>query len=109
MNKLTVVAISCFLISGCSVKSHFMQSDSQIYKASDYKAVRVYALEKPSFKYIVLGSVTADTAGDGDAAIEVLREQAAEMGANAVIRARLTKVASYASRTGITGIAVRAQ
>jgi len=69
--------------------------------------VKVFSEEKIPFKYEVIGSVAVDALGGGDEAKRALQERAGQIGANAVIDVRLTKINSFTVRSGASGTAVR--
>lgn len=68
---------------------------------------RIYAGDAPDGGYDVIGAMTVDVGGDGEAALAELRAQASAAGADAVVHVRLTQFAGASSRTGLTGVAVR--
>jgi hypothetical protein len=54
----------------------------------------------------VLGSIAVDVPGDSKSTVEAAKAKAASIGANAIIMAKLTVLASSASRVGLSGVAV---
>ena len=94
-------------ISGCTIATNYVQEGAKVYPPTSPDSVQIYVADTLSVKYDVIGSVVADTDGDGDDAAKALREEAAKMGANAVIKTRFAKFTSYGQRTALTGIAVR--
>ena len=57
--------------------------------------------------YEVIGSIAIDTPGNGEKAKKCLKEYAAKIGANAILDVKLTKISTVASRTGLSGVAIR--
>ena len=79
------------LITGCTT-STAMRTSGQSYPATDPAKVRVFLSEKPADKYIEIGKVTVDkygvigiVAASGDKINQLLREQAAKIGGDAII------------------------
>jgi hypothetical protein len=95
------------LFSGCTIATHYLQSDSKNYPEVPPEQVKVFSEEKIPFKYEVIGSVAVDALGGGDEAKRALQERAGQIGANAVIDVRLTKINSFTVRSGASGTAVR--
>jgi hypothetical protein len=104
---LMLAMASMMTFSGCAISTHYVQDGAKAYPPTSPDSVRIFAAEALIGKYDVIGSVAADCVGDGDDAAKLLREEAAKIGANAVIKTRLMKFNSLTSRTGIAGIAVR--
>lgn len=109
MNKILILLLGSLLFSGCSIATYYLQEGAKEKKPIDPKNVRIYSATALKSKYEVLGSIAVDKMGDGDSALELLREKAASIGANAVIDARLVKLNTTANRTGISGVAVYVQ
>jgi hypothetical protein len=106
-NLMLVVGLAVAALSGCTISTHYVQDGAKVYAPTSPESVQIYVADTLSVKYDVIGSVVADAPGNGDDAAKALREEAAKMGANAVIKARLVKFTSYAARTALTGVAVR--
>jgi hypothetical protein len=102
---LAVASMAAF--SGCTIATHYVQEGAKLYPPTSPDSVEIYVADTLGVKYEVIGTVLADTDGNGDDAAKELREEAAKMGANAVIKARLVKFTSMGQRAGLTGIAVR--
>lgn len=106
MKKLGLIfTLFLMILTGCYY-AYYPQTGSASYKATYPEEIRVYS-GAPDQDYMVMGSVAVDVIGDADAAVKHLKKKAAEMGADAIINAKLTKVNSSASRTGISGVAVK--
>ncbi len=113
---LLLLAVLLGVLNGCAVATFYPQDGAKTYPPTDPRQVRVYAGSlddrgtsgiSPPPHYEVIGSIAVDKPGDGTDALLLLREKAAQVGANAVIEARLTKATSFQHRTGISGVAVR--
>lgn len=104
-----ILLFSLLLLTGCAFSTHYLQDGAKTYPAEVASNVRVYAADRLDTKYTVIGSIAVDKLGDGNDAVEYLREEAGKLGANAVIGVRLTKLNSSAKRTGISGVAVRTE
>jgi hypothetical protein len=101
------VALAFF--AGCElpiVHVHAINAGAQL-KAVPEKQVKLYAGEPPRPPAVVLGSVALDVIGDGDDAAAEARRVFGELGADAIIHVRLTKLTGYVLRTGLSGLAVR--
>jgi len=108
MKKHLLLSVLLIVSSGCSTAAFFYQSDApQGRNSVDPESVKIYAENIPDFKYIVLGSIAVDSAGNADSAAKLLKEKASKIGANAVIGTRATSLSSFASsRSGLSGVAV---
>jgi hypothetical protein len=109
MNSISKILffIVAFGLSACAISTHYIQDGARAFPPTDPKTVKIYAADTVPQKYEVIGSVAVDNVGDAESAKKSLQLEASKMGANAVIRTRLSKINSYASRTGLQGIAVR--
>lgn len=93
-------------------------SNGQSYSPSDAASVSIY-VEKPSFKYAIVGVVEArgmgftNEARDQELAIQALKREAASMGANGVIISDSKQEIADISKNGtsterrIKGLAIR--
>jgi len=105
--NLTLIALA-LIATGCAISTHYLQDGAKTFPPTDPNAVKIYAAETLGEKYDVIGSVAVHSGGgDGDHAAKLLREEAAKLGATAVIKTRLTKASSYDNGTGLSGVAVR--
>lgn len=109
MRKIFFLLPAVVTLSGCAVQTH--QFDTGISGPPAPVApnsVKVYSGPAPAGStFQVLGSVAVDVMGDGSSASAALKEEAGKMGANAVVDTRLTKINSFAQRTGLSGTAIR--
>lgn len=91
---------------GCSHSSHFVQDGSQIYPETDPSAIEIFAGDVDR-DYVVIGTVASDVGGDGSKASKRAKLEASKMGADAIIFIKLTKINSFAQRTGLSGVAIK--
>jgi hypothetical protein len=109
MKKIILAVPLLALFSGCAIQTHYYQTGvsgpAGKIAPSD---VKIYSGRVPAgTSFLVLGSVAVDVQGEGDAALSTMKEEAAKMGADAVIDVKLTKINSIAQRTGLSGTAIR--
>ncbi len=107
MRKLLIITAMAFLTSACSITTHYVQTGAQVYPATNPSSIKVYANKKVYKNYTVIGSVASHTPGDGNKATAALKEEAAKIGANAIIAFKLDKINSVANVTEASGTAVR--
>jgi uncharacterized protein YbjQ (UPF0145 family) len=105
MKIITIVLISVFLFAGCSYTTHYVQSGSRVYEHTRAESIKIYAGE-PDKEYIVIGSVASDVPGNPKKAADELKEEAAELGADAIIHVELNYITTQ-QRTGMSGVAVK--
>ena len=84
----------------------YPQTGSEKYAETIPESIKIYSGDIDQ-NYAIIGSVTADVIGDGDAVVKHLKKKAAELGADAIIKVELNKISSETSRTGISGIAIK--
>lgn len=108
MRKIVLVFPVLLSLTGCAIQAHQFQTGVGAHPAPVAPAsVKIYSgAVPPGTSYQILGSVAVDAMGDADAAASTLKEEAGKMGANAVVDVRLTKLNSFAQRTGLSGTAV---
>ena len=104
---LLSVCLVC-LLSSCNIYTFYPDKVSQNYKATSPDEIKIYSgdIDRP---YTVIGSVAADALGDGQSVTKFLKKKAAKLGADAIIFTELTKINTFAVRTGISGVAVKFQ
>jgi hypothetical protein len=105
MKKISLFIAVAFMLSSCSVATHYIQDDASAKPAVQPETVKIYSGDL-SHDYDVIGSVAVDVVGTGKDAAQRLRIEAGKIGANAVIFVKLTKLSSPADRTGLSGVAV---
>ena len=106
MKKLV---ISLFLLSTMLTScyhSFYPQTGAMIYPETYPENIKIYYGDIDQ-EYIIIGSITADVVGDADAVVKYLKKKAAELGADAIIRAELNIISSETIRTGISGVAIK--
>lgn len=101
-----VLCVALLSLQACSMSGHYLQHGARLLQPVAPESVHLYAGDGPASNPYVLGGVAVDVNGDGADAAEAFREEAASLGANAVIRVRVTKINGFASRTGLSGVAV---
>lgn len=108
---LPVLFIVILVTSGCSSVAHLKTNDDSVHAAkTDPKTIKVYSTKEIGRPCRILGLVVANADASENAAksVDHLKEEAAELGANAIVDMRLE--ASYGMwESGIksTGITVR--
>ena len=104
MFKYYICVICCLLFVSCSNVSHIRTDDNlSVYKISDYNKVEVYSTSNIGKQYLVVGEVmaSADAGESSDRPVNLLKEEASKLGADAIINLRLSFSYGYWS-TGIT-------
>lgn len=102
---IALLFLVTFVFAGCTVHTHYSLTNRQLNRSNPYR-IKVYAGTPSGMKYTVLGLVAVDTPGKGEKAMDKLKNEASYLGANAIINVQLTKLNSFASRTGMSGVAV---
>ena len=105
--KRLILILSVALLTSCVIKTHYIQDDAQAYDKTDPGSIKIYTGDNTGQQYNVIGSVAVDAPGNGEKAIMELKNEAAKLGADAVINVKLTKLASFGDRTGASGVAVK--
>ncbi len=108
-NIILSLAVAILIVSGCAIKTHYIQSNKTPMESVSPEQVKVYVKAPEGRKYNVIGSVASYAAGAEDA-ISELKKEAGSIGANAIINLKLHKEMSYSEEnTGASGVAVRMQ
>lgn len=107
MKHWTIAVAIVFALQGCAIQTHYIQTGSQKLEKVKTSEVKLYVKAPEGQAYDVIGSVAVDQLGNAKDAQTAIKQEAAMIGANAVIDVKLTKLASFAQRTGISGVAVR--
>lgn len=106
MKKSLIIFLAVAMsMSSCSYYAYY-QTGITSTTTTDPAAIKIYSGDIEQ-EYFVLGSVGADVFGDGEAVVKYLKKKASELGADAIIHTRLTKVNSFSQRTGVSGVAVK--
>lgn len=97
-------------LSSCSV-AHLLTYDGDTrYLPTDFENIEVYSTDQIDKTYTVIGEVIANVESlddDADKTVEYLKKKASELGADAIIKVKLTKMYSTFGRTGISGIQIK--
>lgn len=92
------------LLNSCFY-AYYPQTGSKTYSPTLAENIEIYS-GVPEQEYVVMGSFAADVIGDADAAVNHLKKKAAELGADAIIKVRMTTNSSCGG-TGVSGVAVK--
>ncbi len=107
MKKLLFISIvSLFFCNACSFHTHYLQSNSTYFPATNPDKVEIYS-HAPDREFIVIGSVAVDVFGDDQSAEKKLKKEVAKIGGHAVINTQMTRMTTAGSRSGLSGVAVR--
>jgi hypothetical protein len=111
MLKSSLIVFICLLFVSCSNVAHLRTSDNiSAYKESDPDRIEVYSTANIGKQYFVIGEAmaSADAGENSEKPVDLLKEEAAKLGADAIINLRLSFSYGYWS-TGITatGTAVK--
>jgi len=107
MKKISIIIfVTSMILSSCSYYAYQYQTGSSSQSETTPESIKIYSGDIEQ-DYIIIGSVTADVMGDADAVVKYLKKKAAKLGADAIIKVDLTKINSFAQRTGISGVAVK--
>lgn len=91
--KLTGIALIT-VISGCSTVANYKTNDSLSIGKSNLPAdkIEVYSSDKTGKKYRILGGVvsSADAGTNASTSVDLLKKEAAKLGADAIIDLRLS-------------------
>lgn len=100
-----------FMFTSCSTVAYLNTSDNPTnYPPTNANDIKIYSTSKIDKDYIVIGQVIADAdAGqDADVSVNMLKNEAAKLGANAIVDLRLKIDDGYFSNAiKATGTAVR--
>lgn len=102
---LIIVMFGLVLFSGCTINSHYNLTGEKL-NYSDPLSIRVYSGIPPNLEYKVLGLVAVDVPGKSKKAMSTFKKEASLLGANAIVDVKLTKLNTFAARTGLSGVAV---
>jgi hypothetical protein len=94
MNFIKIIAclLANLLLASCSSVAFLPTNDqSEPYPPTNAKMVEVYSTKKVDAEYTVIGQViaSADAGSDAGKSVELLKKQAANLGADAVIELKL--------------------
>jgi hypothetical protein len=91
---------------GCAYSSHFLNEGAQTYSETNWQEVELFAGDIDR-DYEVIAAIASDAPGNSSKAEIKIKDEAAKIGADAVIFIKLTKMTSMTQRTGISGVAVK--
>jgi hypothetical protein len=107
-NRIGRLACLVLGLGACTpARMHVSQPGAASLPPVDPTWVRLYAAESPRPPRVIVGPMAVDGHGNALEAADVMRREAAAMGADAVIHVRLTKMHGFILSTGISGVAVR--
>ncbi|MBI2428727.1 MAG: heavy metal-binding domain-containing protein [Ignavibacteriales bacterium] len=92
MKKLFLLLIAGVFISGCSSTANLQTDDEQVkFEKTDAKNIKVYSTANVGTEYTIIGQVVADVDAGENAtkAVNKMKVEAAQLGADAVINFRL--------------------
>lgn len=106
MKRLYTYLILLLLAQSCSFSTHYLQTGANYYPPTRPELVKVYSndLKVP---YTVIGPVAASVNLNESKVLEKLKEEAASMGADAIIFTKLNEFTSFSPLTGLSGVAVK--
>lgn len=107
MKKLVLFLFILISLSSCTISTHFIEDGAKSYAPTQASNIKVYSSLNINKNYVVIGSIAADAVGNSEDALEALKEEAALIGADAVVDVKLTKISSGVDRTGLSGVAVK--
>lgn len=107
MNRKIFLSTILMIFLSCAIKTHYIQDGAKHYPPTKPQNVKLYSGDIINRQYEVIGCVAIDVPGNGDDAAIYLKEEAASIGADAVIFVKLAKISSYGSRTGLSGTAIK--
>jgi hypothetical protein len=104
--KLSALLFCAIVFASCSITTHYIQDGSNPFPASSPEKIKIYSGDVTQ-PYTVIGSVAVLSPGDGEKALDAFKDEAASIGADAVIWVKLEKLASNTQNTGLSGTAIR--
>lgn len=106
--RLSLLALLAVGLCACGQMSvGLVPTGAPRFPPLDPAEVKLYAGDGPAVPRAVIAPLAVDELGDGPAAADAIKREAASLGADAVVQVRLTKMHGFALRTGVSGIAVR--
>ena len=110
--KLTSLALFALTLTACSHTAHVRTDDSAMgdLPATNPDSVKVYPAQTPRGSYDILGVVMAsrDMGENSDDVLKLLREEAAKLGADAVVEANMTGATGFWQHGfNVEGLAVK--
>jgi hypothetical protein len=107
MKRLYTYLILLLIAQSCSFSTHYLQSGANYYPPTSPEMIKVYSGDI-KVSYTVIGPVAASVSlNDGTNLLEKLQEEAASMGADAIIFSKLNEFTSFSANTGLSGVAIK--
>lgn len=112
MKKCSALLLLVLLLAGCSTTARLRTEESRALQAQPTQAekIPVYAQSKIDREYSILGQViaSADAGEDAERPVEQLKDEAAELGADAIVDMRLEiEIGYWQNGIKATGTAVK--
>ena len=105
-NLLVLLAIFTLAITGCSYYAYYPNPGVEVPTQTNPQDVEIFSGDIDQ-EYVIIGAIAVDVMGEGEKLNDYLKDKAAEVGADAVIKVELTKMSSEYQRTGLSGVAVK--
>ena len=105
-NLLVLFAVIILALTGCSYYAYFPNPGVEAPTQTNPQDVKIYSGDIDQ-EYVIIGAIAVDVTGEGEKLDVYLKDKAAELGADAVIKVELTKMSSEYHRTGLSGVAVK--
>lgn len=100
MNKIFVLFIP-FLLAACAYSTYYVNPSREVYPPLTTNDVAISAQKRISTPHKEIGRVAVIEWGDGDAALEKLREMAAKIGGNLIIDLKVEKTFGGVAASGL--------
>ena len=106
--KILILLFCLPLIQACSTSAKLKTDDNaQKFEAKDSSKIKVYSAREIGRPYTVIGAVVASRDGAAEESVKILKKQASELGADAIVDLRLEIDYGYMdAATKATGTAV---
>ena len=104
--KINILLILVAMLSSCTLVTSYKQTNAKEYTPTDAKKVMVYSGIPNNIKFEPLAAVSVNAISEKKA-MSVLKEEAADLGADAVIDAKVYVMSSDDRRCGISGVVVK--
>ncbi len=113
MKKLLLLAITFMVFStGCATMARWKAADNETtnFSPTNAKDVLVYSTDEIDRPYLIIGPVVAaaDAGEDAEIVVNMLKDEAAKLGADAIVKLELNPTMGYwQSAIQAKGIAVK--
>ncbi len=105
MKTIILLSLLALMVLNSCFYAYYPQTGCKTYSPTQAENITIYS-GLPEQEYIVMGSIATDVIGNSDAAVSHLKKKAAQMGADAVIKVRIT-TNSKCGGTGVSGVVVK--